>query len=30
VDLQLPRNKAFANADQNKDRTSEIDLVEGK
>lgn len=30
IDLQLPKNDAFANADQTKDRTSEIKLVEGK
>jgi acetolactate decarboxylase len=30
VDLQLPRNEAFAQADQSKDRTEELRQVEGK
>ena len=30
VELQLPRNGAFAQADQSKDRTAETKQVEGK
>jgi acetolactate decarboxylase len=30
IDLQLPRNEAFALADQSKDRTEETERVEGK
>ncbi len=30
VELQLPRNEAFAQADQSKDRTEETRQVEGK